>query len=320
MWKVLETARNVAEKSRLVRIDRQAVKRFSQNILEEKFELPSWDLRYHFFDGGEGTVFYLLTLDAINFCFWPSKGRSKWRIKYKSETLSGYYALAASLKEAVLLGVPILNPEYLAELSLRELKKTIGGHGELQLMERRTKNLNELGRMLLSEYEGRACDLVESAGKSALKLVTLLTEKLSSFRDVAEYQGHKVFFLKRAQLFASDLYGAFKGQKWGNFKDMDGLTVFADYKLPQVLRQLGVLRYESALMQKVNKKVCLEAGGLEEVEIRANTVWAAELVRQELSRYGRKFRSFEIDWLLWNLGQHKEFKKRPHHRVLTIFY
>lgn len=320
MREVLETAKNVAEMSRQVRIDKQALVRFSRKLVEDRIQAPPWNYLYHFCDRGEDTVSYLLILDSLNFCFWPASGKDKWGIQYESTNLAGYYALAASLKKAIESEVPITRGAYLAGLSLSKLKKILGGEGELQLLQHRLKILNELGELLLAEYGGEAHKLVESAGMSAIKLARLLAEKLTSFWDVAQYLGHEVFFYKRAQIFAADLYGAFDGKGWGSFTDINKLTAFADYKLPQVLRHLGILRYARSLAQKVDKKIFLEAGSPEEVEIRANTIWAVELIRNDLDQMGKRLRAFEIDWLLWNLGQEPEFKIKPHHRTKTIFY
>ncbi|MBW1678850.1 MAG: queuosine salvage family protein [Deltaproteobacteria bacterium] len=320
MREVLETTKEVAEKSLQVQIDQPALDHFSGKLLGEEIEVPPWNQLYHFCGGNEEMVSYLLVLDSINFCFWPSSGKRKWEIEYQSKKLSGYYALAASLKQAVETGIPITRAEYLAEISLSELKPLLSGRGELQLLEQRIESLNELGRVLLEDYGGEAHRLVSSAGKSVVELVRLLTEKLLLFRDVAEYRGNKVFFYKRAQIFAADLYGAFQGGNWGSFIDIDKLTAFADYKLPQVLRHLGILRYEQSLAQKVDQRTILNPGSPEEVEIRANTIWAVELIRQELNRMGRGLRAFEIDWILWNLGRQVGFKIKPYHRTVTIFY
>jgi hypothetical protein len=226
----------------------------------------------------------------------------------------------SSLKEAIESDVPITKADYLAKLSLDKLKEILRGQGELQLLEQRHKILNELGRVLLEEYGGEAHKLVGAAGNSAITLARLLAEKLSSFQDVAQYLDRKVFFYKRAQILAADLYGAFDGTQWGGFVDIDELTAFADYKLPQVLRHLGILRYGQSLARKVDQKIFLEQGSPEEVEIRANTIWAVELIRKELEGMGKSLRAVEIDWILWNMGQHKEFKARPYHRTVTIFY
>ena len=101
---------------------------------------------------------------------------------------------------------------------------------------------------------------------------------------------------------------------------MDKLTAFADYKLPQVLRHLGILHYSKPLAQKVDQLVYLKVGSPEEIEIRANTIWAVELIRKQLEGKGKGLRPFEIDWILWNMGQQEDFKVKPYHRTLTIFY
>jgi hypothetical protein len=320
MQEVLDTAQNVARISSQVRIEEEALNRLCKKIVEDRITVPAWNRRYHFDGTGRDRVFYLLVLDSLNFCFWPAPGKAKWEIDCKSEKLSGYYALATALKKALESGIPFTKADYLAELSLGKLKQILGGRGELQFLQDRVKILNELGQLLLEEYGGEATRLVESAGMSAVKLVRLLVEKLSSFQDVAQYLGHTVFFYKRAQIFAADLFGAFDGREWGSFNDMDRLTAFADYKLPQVLCHVGILRYAQALAKKVDQKMLLTSGSPDEVEIRANTIWAVELMRQQLEQTGGRLRAFEIDWILWNMGQDLAFKARPYHRTVTVFY
>ena len=72
---------------------------------------------------------------------------------------------------------------------------------------------------------------------------------------MATYQGRKVYFYKRAQIFATDLHAAFGSKGWGRFEDLDELTAFADYKLPQVLRHVGILCYAEQLAHKVDQKI-----------------------------------------------------------------
>jgi len=80
------------------------------------------------------------------------------------------------------------------------------------------------------------------------------------------------------------------------------------------------MAYEESLAKKVDQQVLLEPGSLEEIEIRANTIWTVELIRRELKRMGKALRAFEIDWLLWNLGQDDAFREKPYHRTVSIFY
>ena len=320
MWEVLKTTSQAAEKSRHVRINEKALLEFVQTVLAIGVEIPYWESLYHFQGSPRETVAYLLVLDSLNFCFWPAPGEARWEIEYGSGKLSGYFGLAAALKKAMESGIPLAKADYLARLSLDQLKEILGGHGELLLLDHRLKILNELGRVLLEAYDGEAVNLVETAGNSAIALARLLAEKLTSFRDEATYSGSKVYFYKRAQIFAADLFGTFGGRDCGRFEDMDDLTAFADYKLPQVLRHLGILEYTPPLARKIDQKTILEPGSPEEVEIRANTVWAVELMRQALGKKGKRLRAFEIDWILWHLGQDAAFKVKPYHRTITIFY
>jgi hypothetical protein len=110
------------------------------------------------------------------------------------------------------------------------------------------------------------------------------------------------------------------GKGLGSFRDIKELTAFADYKLPQVLRHLGVIEYSPGLLEKVDRMIPLDPGSEEEVEIRASTIWAVDLIRQEMNRLGKEVRASEIDWLLWNLGQDDAFRAKPYHRTTTIFY
>ena len=317
---VLETSRKVAEKSRYVRIDGEALVRFCQEMLSKGLAVPPWEDRYHFRGGDEETIVYFLVLDSLNFCFWPAAEKEKWAIPHESGWVSGYYALALSLKKALESGMPLIDPEFVVSLSLERLKEILGGRGKLQLLKPRLEILHELGKVLLERFDGKAFKLVRAAHGSAVALARLMAESLASFRDVAEYRGERVYFYKRAQIFAADLYGSFKGESWGGFGDMEELTAFADYKLPQVLRKVGILHYEKPLADRVDQEILLDAGGAEEVEIRANTIVAVERIRQELAKLGASVRAFEIDWILWNLGQEEAFKERPYHRTVTIFY
>jgi hypothetical protein len=317
---VLTTAKGVAEKSRHIRINHVAMKRFSQELVARATHTPAWDEEHHFKGTDEETATYLLVVDTVNFCFWPPPGEKKWEMSYRGKRYSGYYGLAVALKRALESKIPLTDASFLASLTVKQLKEVLAGTGVLQLMEERLRNLQELGKVLTDKYNGRASELVAAAGGSAIKLVRTLAADFSSFRDEAMYQGQKIFFYKRSQLFAADLHGALGGKGLGSFSDLKEVTAFADYKLPQVLRHLGVFEYAHGLADKVDRMIHLLPGSEEEVEIRANTVWAVELIRQEMKRLGREVLASEIDWLLWNLGQDDHFRAKPYHRTVTIFY
>src|SRR5579871_6598508 len=172
----------------------------------------------------------------------------------------------------------------------------------------------------LERYEGQFTRAVESAQQSAVSLALLLAREFSSFHDVAEWHGQPVPFLKRAQICVADLNAAFQGQHWGAFTDLDQLTAFADYKLPQLLRRYGVLVYSGELAAQVDQMQPIAPGSEQEIEIRAATIWGVEWLRRALAERGIVRPASAIDYRLWADSQTATPDMRPYHRTRTIYY
>ena len=317
---VLESTRPVVDGAEHVQINRPRVQALCREWAQNPVPIPPWDDSVHFSDGGPATANYILLLDALNFCFWPDPGQPRWTIDYQGRTLGGYLALAASLKRGIEEGLPLLDADWLAQVTPEQLQHVFRGEGRIPMMERRIANAREAGQVLKSRYGGSFARAIESCQGSAVRLVELLEREFSSFCDVATWKGRTVRILKRAQITPVDLYGTFGGAGLGDFSDLDELTAFADYKIPQVLRALGVLEYGPSLAERVDRMDLLEPGSPEEVEIRAAMVWAVEWIRQGLESEGLHRRAFELDWFLWNLGQELLPGQKPYHRTRTWFY
>ncbi len=324
---VLKTTCYVVEPARHVRIHVDSIKRAADSLAEKRVEPPAWNYEYHYHDGTPRTINYLFLLDALNFCFW---GKPRWTIEYNGKRLDGYWALAASLKRAAEQNSRALDAEYLARISPQELADILHGSGALPLFADRWRNVRELRAGLKNLWEGQAARLVECAQHDAPRLAQMVAENFSSFNDIAIYDNREVRFFKRAQIVVTDLWGAFGGKAWGAFENIDQLTAFADYKLPQILRAWGILRYAPSLARQVDAQIELAAGSADEIEIRAATLWAVEFLRAELAARGRAMWSIQIDWILWDASQGKNlakvskpsqgFEMKPYHRVRTIYY
>jgi len=317
---VLESTLPVVDGAEHVRIDRNRLEELCWRWSDSPFAVPPWDDHVHWSDGGPATANYVLLLDALNFCFWPDPGQERWTIQFRGQRLGGYMALAAALKRGLEEGVPLTEAAFLAEIRAEQLQHVFRGTGSIPLLERRVENAREVGRVLQGSYDGSFANAVETCAGSAVGLVELLAREFPSFRDVASWKGRPVRILKRAQITVCDLYGTFAGLRWGAFHDLEALTAFADYKIPQVLRAQGILDYSPALAARVDALELLPPGSAEEVEIRAAMVWAVEWIRLALAERGVHRRAFELDWFLWNLGQKPVADERPYHRTRTIFY
>jgi hypothetical protein len=259
----------------------------------------------------------VLVLDALNFSFW---GEPRWRVAYQGHVLNGYWALAASLRRAIERGMPLLDAGFLATIDAAAVRELFAGEAEIPMLAARVAHLLEVGRGLLAAG-GSFASVVAAASGQGETLVADVVRRFPSFDDVTTYEGEEVRFYKRAQILVSDLFGIYEGQGLGAFEDLDRLTAFADYKIPQVLREAGILVYAPALAEVVDRREEIPPGDPREVEIRAGTIWGCELLRRRLAGgHGRgALRAFEVDWLLWSDAQDREIE-RPYHRTRTIFY
>lgn len=300
---VRKTTAWVVARARYVTIDAGAIEGEAARIAG--MEWPTWQHEYHFFDGGPLTVQFLLVVDALNFCFWPDP------------TLE-YEPLVRALAQTLDAEPQAFEARRLASLTPTTLRTWVGR--DLPQMEERARLLREVGSVLKTYFDGRAANLIRAAESSVTRLVELVTAHMPGFRDHAIYRGRQVFFYKRAQIFAGDVWGAFHGKGPGAFDDIGELTTFADYRVPQLLRSLGILRYSKELAARIDARKELPAGSAMEVEIRAATVQAVERLREALAGHGRDLHSVELDWMLWQRGEAQRGELPPHHRTLTIYY
>ncbi|KAK0343130.1 hypothetical protein LTR91_021964 [Friedmanniomyces endolithicus] len=171
--------------------------------------------------------------------------------------------------------------------------------------------------------------LIEQANHSAGKLVNLLAQHFACFGDETRFDGRKVRFLKRAQIFVADLWAAFNGTGYGAFDDIECLTMFADYRVPQMLHTLGVLSYSPPLLYRLRDQNEIPSGHSWEVQLRGCSIWAVELIRREIVRQHPEaegvVKAVLIDFFLYDLAKERERGvggglEVPHHRTRSIWY
>lgn len=332
---VLTSCNTVAASSRHVRIDDDAVESLAVSLIQEQAD-PVWDASLHYRADGENaderTAMWILVLDALNFCFWgqgpdPAK---RWRVEWNGELVDGYVALVAALTRAVEAGYRLDSARWLANVDPADVATMLApaeGHTEIPLMPSRVEHLRELGRGLLPYGDQPATAFIRNAGGSAVALVRRVVETFPSFNDAFVWQygttglpGDEVRFYKRAQILVGDLAGGLAGSDLAQFRDLNQLTAFADYKVPQILRELGVMVYDDHLARLVDSRTHLASGSREELEIRAATVIACDRIVHALSRLGRVIIAAELDWLLWSESQAMPSDARPYHLTPTVFY
>lgn len=115
---------------------------------------------------------------------------------------------------------------------------------------------------------------MRSAKCSAARLVNILARDFACFRDEFPFQGRQrpVRLLKRAQIFVADVWACFGGEGYGEFRDIDKITMFADYRVPQILNSMGALYYSPKLVESIKRKEPIESGSYLELQLRGRSV------------------------------------------------
>jgi hypothetical protein len=324
--RVLESTQLVMERAQHVTINGEKVDETAEMLSGVPAPPPDWSATLHpQAQTASELANLVLVVDALNFCFWsiPTAEKPRWRVTYNDTTYDGYCALAVALRRAVEQGYPLADAEFLSRLTEDTVAEILAGDPGCEgipLLHARLQHLREVGMQLLARWDGEFLRAIDGAHGSAPKLIHSVLNAFPSFRDVAKWNRHDIYFYKRAQILIADLYGAFEGQGPGAFHNLETLTAFADYKVPQMLRRFGVIEYSLDLARSVDRYALIPADSDEEIEIRAATIWGVELIRQALARRGHDMPSYAIDWAIWRAGQDLPDDAQPYHRTLTVFY
>ncbi|KAI6216094.1 Queuosine salvage protein [Aphelenchoides besseyi] len=330
-----EVGKFVADHTNLVNINEQKIRETAELVYEatKKESLEKLEFHAHVlhpkFDNAEQQARWVMLADTINFAFWSAAGGA---VEYDGKQYTGYYSAAALMKHAIDAGwYAILDPYCWQKMTMQECKQLFVD--KLPLMHLRLKAINEAGNVLVKKYDGLVLNLLKAADGSAQRLIQLLVRDFSSFRDGTRFEGKTLMFLKRAQIFAADVYSALKNDStvpYAKFKDIDTLTMFADYRVPQVLYHMGVLEYDEKLKKRLFEFKTLPHGHKYETAIRGLSIYAVQKITSEVRRLcdergelKRSINNADIDVFLWlHRREHaaEVEKSIPHHAVVTWFY
>ncbi|XP_043244460.1 queuosine salvage protein-like [Amphibalanus amphitrite] len=278
-------------------------------------------------------VDWVFLVTTLNFNFWTSEGAVKYRVRHGGIMYDGYFSVCAAVNRALEEGKPATDPAWYGRLDLDGVRHLLRSdtEAEIPLLEERHRAVTDAGRVLLEKYGGSFVNCVKACGGSAQRLLRLVTDEFASYRDEAEFKGQRVSLYKRAQILIADLWLCFDGRGLGQFDDIDTLTMFADYRIPQALAYLGALRYSPELMALLQAEHVFASGHPMEVEIRGCSIAAVERIvaaaRQMAAESGQPvsptfLNSIGVDNFLWGYRrQHvKETNAVPYHKVRCIYY
>ncbi|XP_076469700.1 queuosine 5'-phosphate N-glycosylase/hydrolase-like [Babylonia areolata] len=332
-----ESGQWIAETAKDVFIDNAGVTKVAQLIVnqvkKEKFDVTMW--KNHPLNpktSDRVAVDWVFLADTLNFSFWSGDATEKFMVKYGGVEHTGYWSLCAALNRALDEGIPILDASYYATISRDDFMKVFRSDSDhdIPMIDERIEVMHEAGKALMQKYEGTFVNCVKECDKSAQRLLQLVLHEFPAYRDTVTYNGKQLGLYKRAQILIADIWGACEGKGLGEFTDIDTLTMFADYRIPQALAYFGAMKYSDSLMDLLRKDTLMQTGDRLEVEIRGVSIWVTELVREEVERQlaadpatrDSHINSVLIDHYLWDYRRDHAVSTDafPFHKVRCIYY
>ena len=320
MNKIISSAKFVAENAEHVKIDRDKIDEFCKNF--HHGDVNHWlsEAPLDFSKLSEEEILnFLLVYSTIGFCYW---GNPSWAIKYHGNKNIGSFAMISAIIKAHENGIKILDPKYRTQINKEEFSKIleINQDNKISLFEERLKFLNESGKVIVEKFNGKVSNLIKSANNDVVRLLEILIKSFSAFNDSYSYKGKKIYFYKKAQLFISDIFQTFRGEGIGHFHNIQELTALADYRIPQVLRNLGILVYSKELAKKIDKGVLISKGSQEEIELRASMIWGVQLIYTSVKDREQRLLPIGVNDHLWLARRKKFLDDDIHHKTITTAY
>ncbi|MDO8610804.1 MAG: queuosine salvage family protein [bacterium] len=323
-FEILASTREVIREAKFVSINENAVKKTAEKIQKILSQNELVDDKYVFnSDSLEDDIQRRFVEAMMGFCYWAEEGKEKWTIEYPKNQIvkGGWYGVRASFQKEYEKNPLLFSPIYLQNISETDLKRIFEGVNgiDIPLLRERLFIIHETAELLIEHFDGIAINIIDRSQRDAVKLMKILYDVFPLFQDEAIYNKRMVIFLKLAHLFVYLVDQTLKDYKLEGLKNMDQLAVFADYKLPQVLRNFDIIEYKKELADKVDSFILLPQGSVEEIEIRSATIWSIELLRQAIHD---EYTSLQIGQAIWLLAQEYRdtVKMKPHHRTYTIYY
>lgn len=265
----------VSKNSKHVTIDEEKLNHFVENIKDIKMNHWLSSSPFGLLDLAVETIInFLLIYESINFSFW---GEPKWTIDTNIGKLDGSIALLYVLLQYVKES----KSTDFSSMSKKEFLKILKGNIKIPLFEERFKIIKEVSAIVNDKMQGNFYQYIKDI-TSDIELFETIIANFPSFKDERLYNKQTIYFYKLAQLLTSDILHI-REQKEKIKVNYTHLVGCADYKIPQILRQFGILNYDNKLAKIVDNHSEISINSIYEVEIRANMITVINMINKKLN-------------------------------------
>ncbi len=306
---IIKSCEYVANNSKSVKINEKELDKFIETIKEIKLKHWLSFSPYNLLDlPTEIIINFLLIYEAIDFSFW---GNPKWTV----DTNKGREDGSIALLYAILKYVKYKNTTDFSNMTKDEFGKILKGNIEIPLFEERYKIITNVSKTVNEKMNGNFYKFIKNITTDT-ELFEIIINYFPNFKDERIYKDKPIYLYKLAQLLTSDILHIRELKE--NIKvDYSHLIGCADYKIPQVMRGLGILEYSDELAYIIDNRREIEVNSEYEIEIRANMLVVIDLIKKRL---GNKVYSIDINDYIWSQGRNKNIELKPYHLTRNTNY
>jgi len=212
----------------------------------------------------------------------------------------------------------------MATITEEQFHKIFSANISMPMHLEKIRTLNEVGEILCKEFNGDWLNFITSGPKKLYHEGEGLIERLilhfKRFDDFSNYNNHSVYFLKLAQLAFWGIHRELSNSNYFFIEDMENMTAFADYIIPVALNQMDITSYTPGLNQKIAQGELIEKDSLEEIEIRAVTLFVTAKLTEEINKLKSNEEKIIIPQLDFRLWTEFHANDEPHHLTKTTMY
>jgi hypothetical protein len=293
--RMLDELRAIAAGARHVTVDREQLARVAA-VLRGRWQEDDFRIqRDHPSLAPADLLQFSLVAGTHNFLIWqrtPQGDVEPWRVHVNGEERFGAPAIYACHLRALRTGRNILDPDYLASMTLADMEDYYRdertGAVTLQFLPERLAKFHEVGRVLRARYRGSFVTLFERAegwlfrpdGQGIAQ--RLLEDFPVSYGD---WPFCKLIMVTLGNLYADRERLGPPGtpvRTLVDLRDPEHLEVGADYYRPFFLYRVGVLRVSEALRERLRLRALIARDSPMEREYRAWTVLATRELAEHL--------------------------------------
>lgn len=304
---IIESNKYVIENAKFIQINKKEIEKFANQIKDVNIQNWLYNSPYKLLDENiENIITFLLYFEAIDFSFW---GTPKWQIETSNGKEDGSMALMYAMLSYIRENKSFDN------LTKEKFKEYLKGNVDIPLFEERFKIIKSVNKVVNERFGGDFYNAIYNL-TSDEELFKFIIDNFEDFKDVRTYQGKIIYFYKLAQLLTSDILHI--REKNENIKvDYSHLVGCSDYKIPQGLRALNLVKYNKELADIVDNKVEIKENSEYEVEIRATVIYVIDEIKRLLNN---KVNAIELNDYIWLMSKNKELPQRPYHLTRTTNY